>query len=305
MNQPFAKSGKINKGLVALDLTEMDKEILNYLKFFTQHVPTEEFLFFHVILQFDIYRSTYFPAYGIDTEPKLSNEDAIKALNKEIKNTFDGKQNIDFETDSTTGKPLEAILKKEESWHPDLLVIGDSNRNKASEIIKRNIVRKSQGAVLMIPEEAKTSLDHIMVPIDFSENSARALKAAVSMGKSMPTTPEIIALNVYDTPVMFPYVTTPDVAEPQEELEERIKAAMEQFIQDHAADYPKTVKTVIQQNKAPYVISDSILEAAQQNNAGLIVIGAKGHSFLDRLLIGSVTEKLLSSDQRVPVLIIK
>ena len=52
-------------------------------------------------------------------------------------------------------------------------------------------------------------------------------------------------------------------------------------------------------------VSQYIVEAAEAENAGLIVIGAKGHSRLERLVLGSVTERLVSANQRVPVLVVK
>ena len=48
-----------------------------------------------------------------------------------------------------------------------------------------------------------------------------------------------------------------------------------------------------------------IKEYAEENEVDFIVMGAKGHSKVELLLLGSVTEKLLSINNSIPTLIVK
>ena len=47
------------------------------------------------------------------------------------------------------------------------------------------------------------------------------------------------------------------------------------------------------------------MDFAKQHNVDLIVTGAKGHSQVELLLLGSVTEKLLAINDSLPTLVVK
>jgi nucleotide-binding universal stress UspA family protein len=48
-----------------------------------------------------------------------------------------------------------------------------------------------------------------------------------------------------------------------------------------------------------------LVEYAEKNKYDLIIMGSKGHSKLALLLMGSMTEKVVSQTESVPVLIVK
>ena len=52
-------------------------------------------------------------------------------------------------------------------------------------------------------------------------------------------------------------------------------------------------------------IAQYIMDYATSEEAGLIVMGAKGHSQVELLLMGSVTEKLLAINESIPTLVVK
>ncbi len=54
-----------------------------------------------------------------------------------------------------------------------------------------------------------------------------------------------------------------------------------------------------------FSFGEDIMKYSDENKGDLLVMGARGHSKVHLLLIGSVTEKVLSLTKRTPVLVVK
>jgi nucleotide-binding universal stress UspA family protein len=98
------------------------------------------------------------------------------------------------------------------------------------------------------------------------------------------------------------------IGKTREELQDIVeKDRMESFklfLENYGADQAANVKTELIENKLGD-IGTYIMDFAQDNEADMIVIGAKGHSRVERLLLGSVTERLLSENETIPTLVVK
>lgn len=125
---------------------------------------------------------------------------------------------------------------------------------------------------------------HILCPVDFSDHSRHALDHAMAIAQWYGGT--VTALHVvhpfpYADPVMAgALVLTP------EDLD-RAQAELTQFVKGEAGTTP--VETAVRQGTA----SATVLELAKELPADLIVMGTHGRSGFDRLMLGSVTERLL------------
>ena len=141
-----------------------------------------------------------------------------------------------------------------------------------------------------------TAIHHILCPVDFSDCSRHALDSAVAIARHeharvtalyvippVPTVHAGIGLEAY-----VPYVyTATDVQEFQKRLE--------RFVAD--VDYPVTAVSVLA------LTVDEILKRAAALPADLIVMGTHGRTGFDRLVLGSVAERVLVK-ANVPVLTI-
>jgi nucleotide-binding universal stress UspA family protein len=127
---------------------------------------------------------------------------------------------------------------------------------------------------------------HILCPVDFSVFSRHALDSAVAIARQRRAT--VTALYVVPPPQTLypalgigayaPYVHTPaDLQEFQKSLERFVAAV----------DYPVTAVSI------EALVVDEILNRAAQLPADLIVMGTHGRSGFDRLLLGSVAERVL------------
>ena len=132
-----------------------------------------------------------------------------------------------------------------------------------------------------------TAIKRILCPVDFSEFSRHALDSAVAIARHEHAA--VTALHVVPPPhavyppigpaAYVPYVYT------VEDLQE-FQKTLERFVA--AADYPVAAVAV------EALVVDEILKRAADLAADLIVMGTHGRSGFDRLLLGSVAERVLA-----------
>lgn len=127
-------------------------------------------------------------------------------------------------------------------------------------------------------------LEHILVPIDFSENSQLAIDSAVALREKFSA--QITLLHAVEP--FFGYGMEISPAADVEAIRER---AAERRLQELAAAIPAThpVKTVCLTGKPWPVICDW----AAGNKVDLIVMPTHGYSGLKHLWLGSVAERVV------------
>jgi nucleotide-binding universal stress UspA family protein len=139
----------------------------------------------------------------------------------------------------------------------------------------------------------------VLCPVDFSDASARGLKYAIVLARWYGA--RVTVLHVADVRadgLMEPsFESTPRrgaVLAPVET--ERIVQAIAAFVNERA--HPDVSFEPMVRLGRPSI---EILQAADAVSADLIVMGTHGHAGFDRLVMGSVTEKVVRKSQR-PVL---
>jgi nucleotide-binding universal stress UspA family protein len=137
----------------------------------------------------------------------------------------------------------------------------------------------------------------IIVPIDFSNHSENALKAAALLSKKTDVT--IYALHMLD---FQEDNLTQSIGYKQEQVIIFLKLAEKRFKKFLEKEYLEGVKVVplIKHFK----VFKEINSIAEEVNADLIIMGSHGVSGLKELLMGSNTEKVIRF-AKAPVLVIK
>jgi nucleotide-binding universal stress UspA family protein len=129
-------------------------------------------------------------------------------------------------------------------------------------------------------------ITHVLCPIDFSETSRRAVGQAVAIARWYHA--HVTALHVY--PVIF--MPVPALPAPQDRVSEseltRVRGDAAAFLED-ADTAGLNTDVVIRVGQA----ARQILESAAALPADLIVMGTHGAGGFERLVLGSVTEKVL------------
>ena len=124
----------------------------------------------------------------------------------------------------------------------------------------------------------------ILVPVDGSEYSLRALERAKGLGEFYKA--EITLLTVIYSGHFNYFESQKDVLESEEKIsQDRLLEASKVL-----EDYPYGYKTVAKLGDT----SNEIITMAEEEDFDLIVIGSRGHGTFARALLGSVSQKVVS-----------
>lgn len=137
---------------------------------------------------------------------------------------------------------------------------------------------------------ALTPVRKILVPVDFSEPSERALSYALELASRLDA--HVLVMHVWEPP----RAVGPDFGlypigqgEVQQILEEEVSRRLKRFAgQAVGADDPQPDTLVVQ--GIPY---EAIVDAAEGRQIDLIVMGTHGRSGLKHFFLGSVAEKVV------------
>ena len=140
----------------------------------------------------------------------------------------------------------------------------------------------------------------ILCPVDFSEFSSTAYRYAVSVAEHYQAklvVQHIVELWRYPSASFAASASLYD--EFCQSLCESGKEHLQEFVKNYARDGTQ-LELVVHQGMAP----DSILSFAQANKADVIVMGTHGRRGYDRLMLGSVTDRVMRSAS-CPVLAVR
>ncbi|MEM6722721.1 MAG: universal stress protein [Bacteroidota bacterium] len=290
--------------VVSLDLSCMDQSVLEYLDFWADQFPIRQISAVHVVPGFNFLRAIPDPdLMGLGGMIDLTDQ-LLGSLKKTCFDYFENEGNAQMNFHILEGNPLEVILRIAEESESELLILGKKPFNEGQGILAKNLIRKAAANTLVVPEQAKESIKRILVPIDFSDSSGKAFQEAIEMAQSLSERPVIDLLYIFDSPDLSVY----KVQIPREAyhgmLTTYVQEAMDNFLENHRGTWKGKVNTRMLEKERPG-IAPYIYQEALENGNDLIIIGAKGHSTVERLFLGSVTEKLLHINDSIPVLVIK
>ncbi len=130
----------------------------------------------------------------------------------------------------------------------------------------------------------------ILVPVDFSANSAKILKMAADLAKREDAKLHVIHVaERFDsyTGLSIPHISF-DVLE--KELQESSARKLDGFIDDSVDESIPHESTVLSGDAA-----DEIVKFGEKIGSDLIVMGTHGYKGLEKVLLGSVAERVVSA----------
>jgi nucleotide-binding universal stress UspA family protein len=130
------------------------------------------------------------------------------------------------------------------------------------------------------------TLEAILCPVDLSESSRGALGYAIALASQYAA--RLRVLEVVSNPSLPPAMTPPAIAGLTLEMRKTLLEEIERFVEPALASGVPTDARL----EEGYVVA-KILEEAGSLPADLMVMGTHGRSGFDRLVLGSVTEKVL------------
>lgn len=154
------------------------------------------------------------------------------------------------------------------------------------------MLRRTRRPVLVVKQAAHESYSTVLIPVDFSSSSLRAIKQAQAIAPQA----EIILLHAYEVPFegQLRYASVDDAIINEYLLAARREATacMEALCREAGLGL----------DEARYVLvhgdpSACVIEQEQVQSADLIVMGKHGENLIEELLLGSVTKHVLIESQ--------
>ena len=284
--------------MVALDQTAMDKALIQYTGFMSKLTRPDKIYFVHVAPDLDVPDSLKeeFPQF------KQPLDEAIEAEMREtVEKQFSFPGSIQIDYDAIEGNPVEQLLHFADIKDIDLLVVGGKKEADGSGVLAQMISRKIRASVLFVPDMEIHDLRTVLVPVDFSEYSKLAVEEAINLAEQKKDL-KVVCQYIYQVPPQY-YKTGKSYEEFATIMEGHAERRYERFIQEidlkgHVVPHVLS----LQNDDKPYQL---ILKEAKNQNADLIIVGAKGRTAASALLLGSMTEKLIRHSPDVPMLVVK
>lgn len=227
--------------------------------------------------------------------PKLV-EKAEKETRSHLESVKDraAKEGVDCEIIARQGEePYKYIIEEAEKNKVEMIIMGRRGRTGLKRLMMGSetarVIGHAPCKVLVVPRAAQIDFKNIVVASDGSKCSDAAVREAISISKRRGS--NLIAVSVVPSESASPF----DIVH-----SEMQKGAIIDKELEEAEKIVKNVKSLAEENglKAKgFVYSgipyDAVLEIAKDEKADLIVVGSHGRTGLSRLLMGSVTERVI------------
>lgn len=222
-----------------------------------------------------------FAAEFVETLPQV-----IDIMEKRAKQALDDvkaiadKAGVKCETISYTGpEPYKYIIDEAIKNSVDLIVLG--KKGVMLGAVGKKVIGNAPCKVLVVPVGATLNFDKILIATDGSVYSNIAASEAIGTAKRFNS--ELIAVSVAkrDSDVAY--------------AEEAVKA-----IKESAEREGVKIQTVVAKGE-PF---EQIVDVANKNTVGLIVMGTYGKTGIEKFFMGSVTERVIGTIAR-PVMVVK
>ena len=268
---------RFQKLAVGLARTDADTELLRYAAMLVRLGTVTEVRLIHVL-----------PDGPVDVDTERVRGELAAAARAHFTGTPAA-----LTVDVLTGPLLDRLLAFTADHAIDLLVLGHRRSHPGRRALARRLAMKAPCSIWMVPEGSPASLDRILVPVDFSEPAADALRVATSMAR-LAGHGEVLALNVYFNESTTTYEGYDQV------LRSREEEAFRAFVAPIDSQGIRITPVFVEGVNAAAVIN----RTAEKQGCDLVVMATRGRTRSAAILLGSVTEEAIT-DTKLPLLVVK
>jgi len=189
-------------------------------------------------------------------------------------------------------EPYKLIIDEAQKKMCEIIIMGRRGRTGITRLLMGSVTARTVGHsptnILIVPRAARIEFKNIVVATDASKFSEAAAKEAIQLARETGANLYAIA------------VTRPDA--PLERIKESEDALMR--INSECNKEGIKVETELVKNRPHERIYEAIIEFAKRHNADLIVLGSHGRTGIQKLLMGSVAERVIGHAE-VGILVVK
>jgi len=219
-------------------------------------------------------------------------EDALAAANRLAE-----QERVLIKTVCEEGETYERIVDLADAANCDIIVMGRRGLRKVERTlvgsVTARVIGHTQRDVLVVPAGATLGWRKILVATDGSKFSTIAVAKAIDFAKAYGGA--LVVVSVVDVPTEF-YAEAPQAVDDMVRKAKEYTAAVKK--QAEAASVK--AETFVGEAEA----WEAIVKLAAEQKVDMIVMGSHGRTGLRRLLMGSVTEKVIGH-AACPVLVVK
>jgi len=201
------------------------------------------------------------------------------------------KENVDCEVILREGQePYKLILEEADKKEADLIVMGRRGRTGLMRLLMGSVTAKVighfKGKVLVAPRDSAVNWKNILVATDGSEYGNAAVNEALKYAKKYGGAIKIVhVINVManfqeDSPIFFPQLI--------EDLIKRVKSDLN-ALKVRAEKEGVSAETFVKEDE-PH---RAIVNLAEELKSDVIILGSHGRTGMQRLLMGSVAERVI------------
>lgn len=210
------------------------------------------------------------------------------------------------------GSVARELERHVDELDPSLLIMATHGRGPLSRFwlgsVADHMVRHAPCPILLVrPAEdeepdlaAGADLDHVLVPLDGSEEAEGILEPALALGDEFGARYTLVRVVHYPAEIVSSYL--PDTVQVSEDLIEEGRKEAEEYLEtvvERLRDGGRRVDADVRVDVHP---ASGIVRSARENEADLVALATHGRGGVRRTLLGSVADKLIRSSE-LPTLV--
>jgi nucleotide-binding universal stress UspA family protein len=251
-----------------------------------------------------------FPTFALDAPPirefKSSVLEDMQRVVNEARAAL-APRGFAIETDVAIGNPKDEIARTAREWGADLVVVGARGLGRIKRFLLGSVslaVARHVSCPVLVVKGPARKLESVIVGMDGSEDSFQALRFLLALPLARQTKLRLLSVvEPIHYPTSAPGALRGHLVRMLKEIESERRGQLENVLEKAAAELEGSITRVTRSTPTGNP-ADLIVAAAAAHNADLVVVGARGLGGMSRLLLGSVSERVLQY-ARCPVLIVK
>lgn len=224
-------------------------------------------------------------------------QDILENATKHFGDAYVGKIHVHI----LKGTPGDEVVAFQAEHSMDIFIAGKKKDKNKSGRFAKDLIRRLDIPVMLFPEEINENwkLKDILVPYDYSDYSDKALLAALELKKVKPVE-RIECFHLINSPAFSGGALMSSQKIVRYMVEDRKMEFQVKMNDLGIKDHPDLELKLYDK-----FAGSEIKKRAYTGGFSLIIMGAKGHSTIERFFLGSVTEKVISLNDKLPLLIVR